>query len=117
MSSRSTDFAAIGLSGLCLMHCLALPMVVSLSPILGLAAEEWVHGALAVAASFVSLAAMARLGLVDNRGIFLGLAMVGIALLLSAAFIEALETYETPLTVAGASVLALAHVIRWRSHA
>ncbi|MEO0881239.1 MAG: MerC domain-containing protein [Pseudomonadota bacterium] len=116
MTGRTSDMAAMGLSGLCLLHCLALPMFISLSPIFGLASEEWVHGALAIAASAISLSVIAVGRPGRNRLSFVGLAIVGMALLLAAPFVEALHDYETPLTVAGASLLALAHAIRWRGH-
>ncbi|MEM7661476.1 MAG: MerC domain-containing protein [Pseudomonadota bacterium] len=117
MSSRSTDAMAVGLSGLCLLHCLALPMVVSFSPVFALASEEWVHGVLAVAASIVSLSVMVAGRSGRKSASFISLAALGMALLLAAAFLEPLHDYETLLTVVGASALALAHVMRWRSHA
>ena len=43
-TARLADPAAITLSGLCLVHCLALPMLSVVLPVLGAWAEaEWVH--------------------------------------------------------------------------
>ena len=51
------DTVAIGLSGLCLAHCLALPIFASLLPIAGAWAEAaWVHWL------FVGIAAPVSLG-------------------------------------------------------
>ena len=50
------DLYAVGLSTLCLLHCLALPVLVALMPMAAQAAEsELVHRALVVAAVPVSL--------------------------------------------------------------
>ncbi|MEM6900871.1 MAG: MerC domain-containing protein [Pseudomonadota bacterium] len=117
MRSQAADVVAISLSGLCLLHCLALPIFISLSPVLGLAGEEWVHGVLAVAAAAVSLFVMATGNMGHNKTAFVSFAVIGMALLISAAFMEALHDYETQATVLGALLLALAHATRWHSHA
>ncbi|MDE0177198.1 MAG: MerC domain-containing protein, partial [Gammaproteobacteria bacterium] len=50
------DLAAVGLSTLCLLHCVALPVLVALMPVVGQAAEnELVHRVLVVLAVPVSL--------------------------------------------------------------
>ena len=105
------DTSAIGLSGLCLIHCLALPFVAAAFPVLASAAEaEWLHRAFVLLAVPVSLMAMVRGG----GAVFIGLALVGLSLLITGAFVEQLHDYETPLTVAGALFLAAAHIFRWR---
>ena len=105
------DTSAIGLSTLCLVHCLALPIVAAGVPVLASAAEaEWVHRAFVLLAVPISFMAMARGG----GRVFTGLALVGLSLLITGAFVEQLHDYETPLTVAGALTLAFAHIFRWR---
>ncbi|MEO0465572.1 MAG: MerC domain-containing protein [Pseudomonadota bacterium] len=112
-TALSFDSAALGLSGLCLIHCLALPLMAAALPALASVAEaEWLHKAFVVAALPVSLVAMARGG----GAVFTGLALVGLALLLAGAFAEPLHDYETALTVAGALILSAAHLWRWRRH-
>ena len=118
MGGRAIDASAITLSGLCLIHCLALPLMAAFLPLAGVVAEaEWVHKAFVLAALPLSGFAIARGW---NRGAgagFILLAIGGLSLLLAAAFMEALHDYETPLTVLGALALASAHVWRWLHHA
>ena len=119
MTSLSrTDGLAICLSGLCIIHCLALPIAASLMPIFGsLAENEWIHKALVIATPFVIGAALYRSCPGRDRVTFLAIAVTGVVLLFAAAFVHELHDYETPLTVIGALILAGAHVFRWRCHA
>ena len=112
------DAAAVGLSGLCIAHCLALPALASMAPIVGVMAEqEWAHRLLVLAAAPFSLAALARTRADAGRAAFAAMAAAGFALLVAGAFVEAFHDYETVLTVAGALVLTAGHVFRWRRHA
>ena len=105
------DGSAIVLSSLCLIHCLALPLLSASLPVLGVWAEaEWVHKAFVIAAIPFAL-----IGLGSRRAT-LPIAILiasGIALLLTGAFVEALHDYETQLTVVGAFLLATGHALRW----
>ena len=47
---------------------------------------------------------------------FILVAMSGLGLLLSAAFVDAVSAYELRLTVTGAVLLAAAHLWRWVRH-
>ncbi|MEM1105092.1 MAG: MerC domain-containing protein [Pseudomonadota bacterium] len=111
----SYDVGAVGLSSLCLVHCLALPVLSAVSPVFGTMAEaEWIHQVLVLIALPISIAAMVRGG----GRVFIALASAGLALLVASAFVEALHDYETPLTVLGASLLAAGHLWRlFRQHA
>jgi membrane-bound ClpP family serine protease len=114
-SAAVIDGVAITLSGLCLVHCLFLPMMSVALPVLGIWAEmEWLHKVfVAVALPFALLAATSRRA--DWRVI--GLIGTGMALLLAGAFVEAWHDYETLLTVSGAISLAVGHALRWsRGH-
>jgi hypothetical protein len=112
--ARALDLSALGLSGLCLVHCLALPVLALALPLLGAwASAEWVH------IVFVSLAApIALIALVDwstfrpSSWRLIGLAASGLGLMLAGA-LEILA-WERPLTVAGALLVACAHVANWR---
>ena len=115
--AAALDMSAIGLSGLCLIHCLALPLLAAFLPVAGVVGEnEWVHRALVVVAVPVSLLALVRNH--DRPGFALrfGVALTGIALLIAGALVEALHDFETILTVAGGLVLASAHLLNWFSH-
>lgn len=107
------DRAGITISALCLVHCIGLPILASLSPVLGLLAEnESVHKALVLLAiipaalSFVPNRAYKFTPLISSFGFF------GVVALLVSAFFEPLHDYETVLTVIGASALSAAHLIR-----
>jgi hypothetical protein len=117
MTTRSAvlDAGAITLSVLCLLHCLALPVLAVAMPVLGALAEaEWVHRLLVLIAMPVPLAAIAADKGRRGRVEFAALAVTGLAILLAAAFVEALQDSETLFTVAGAGLLAVAHAHRWR---
>ncbi|MEM9168251.1 MAG: MerC domain-containing protein [Pseudomonadota bacterium] len=112
--ASTLDGSAVGLSLLCLIHCLALPVLAAFMPVAGVWAEaEWIHQILVLIA--IPITALAALG---HRQSAVGLsfivpAVLGLALLLAAGFIEALHDFETPLTVIGATLLASAHIWRW----
>ena len=117
VSSSTLDASAVGLSSLCLLHCLILPVLTAVLPVAGILAEtEWIHKMLLFLVLPLS-------GLVINRSLqtgpsipFIAGAVLGITLLFGAAFIEPLHVVETQLTVAGATLLAAAHGYRFASH-
>lgn len=114
--AKTLDLSAVGLSALCLAHCLALPALALALPLLGSwARAEWVH------VVFVSLAApIAMLALMDwssGRPVswrLAVLAMVGLGLMFAGAFEVPRTSWERPLTVAGGLLLASAHIANWR---
>ncbi|MEO0399834.1 MAG: MerC domain-containing protein [Pseudomonadota bacterium] len=111
------DFTAIGLSSLCIFHCLGLPILAAMAPTFGAWADaEWIHQGFVFAAIPVSLFAALRMGVGHRDFGFLVLASIGLALLVSAAFLESLHDFEKPLTVAGGVLLASGHLLRWRRH-
>ena len=108
------DLYAAGLSTLCLLHCLALPLLVSLLPLAALAAEsELAHRVLVLAAVPVSLRVVWKTLPAAGNRLFVVAALGGLGLLLVAAFIETLSAYEQPLTVAGGVLLGSAHLWHW----
>jgi hypothetical protein len=110
------DMYAVGLSTLCVLHCLALPLLVTLMPLAAQAADnEIVHKVLVVAAVPVSLRVIWKTRPVGNR-LFVGAALGGLGLLLLAAFVEAVSAYEEAITVAGGALLCTAHLWHWVRH-
>lgn len=108
------DLYAVGLSTLCMLHCVALPVLVSLMPVAALAAEsELVHRVLVVVAVPVSLRVIWKTRPVHGNRLFVAAALVGLALLLLAAFLEAVAPYEEPVTAAGGALLGSAHLWHW----
>ena len=113
------DKAAISVSGLCLVHCLALPLLVAFYPVAFVLAlsEEFFHWAMVMIAIPISTTSL-FVGCQKHekrQGLLLG----GIALLLLtapfAAPHEAInEQMEVVVTVLGALLLATAHIMNFR---
>ena len=105
------DGSAIVLSSLCLIHCLALPLLSAVLPVAGVWAEaEWLHKTFVIAAIPFSLIGLSSKRLTVPIGILIA---SGIGFLLLGAFVESLHDYETQLTVIGALLLASGHALRW----
>jgi hypothetical protein len=116
MSGTRTDSIAIGLSGLCLIHCLALPLLAVSMPVMGVVAEaEWLHQIFVIAAFCVVVFALFNTQKPSTRAVFAVLAVTGLGFLIAGAFAEAFHNYEVTLTVLGALILAVAHIYRWRT--
>lgn len=110
--AAAIDGSAMTLSGLCLIHCLALPLMSTALPIAGVWAEaEWLHRLFVVAALPFVILALASKRVTWLSGSLIGL---GFSLLVAGAFVEALHDFETELTVIGALMLATGHALRWR---
>ncbi|MQP74533.1 MerC family mercury resistance protein [Stenotrophomonas sp. MYb238] len=106
------DASAVALSTLCLLHCLALPLLAALLPLFGAWSEaEWVHGVFVLIAAPLSGYALWRAHRHRPLPAALWLlAGAGLALLLAGASGVPGEHAETPLTVAGSLALAGAHL-------
>jgi len=99
---------------LCLLHCLALPLLVTLVPLAVQAADsELTHRILAVAAVPLSLRVIWKTLYDGGSRLFVGAALTGLGLLLLAAFIEAVSAHEEPITVVGGALLCAAHLWHW----
>ena len=108
------DLYAAGLSALCLLHCLALPLLVTIMPLAALTAEsELVHRLLVVATVPVSLRVVWKTSAVHRNWLFVGSVLAGLALLSLAAFSEAVSAHEEPITVVGGLLLCSAHLWHW----
>lgn len=113
LRAATVDGSAIALSGLCLIHCLLLPVLSATLPIAGALGEaEWLHKAFIVAALPFALIALTSKQIRPATALLI---VTGFGLLAAGAFIEALHDFETQLTVAGAMTLALGHILRWSS--
>ncbi|MEM8616483.1 MAG: MerC domain-containing protein [Pseudomonadota bacterium] len=117
MQTRQVDAVAVGVSSLCLIHCLALPLLASALPVMGPFAEaEWIHKVLVLIALPLAVFAFLAERPGARRRVFAILAVCGAAFLTAGAFVEALHDYEVVLTVCGAVLLGAAHFYRWRTH-
>lgn len=118
LSSR-LDKIAVALSGICLVHCLALPVLIMLFPLLGatLIDHETFHQLILVVVLPTSVIAlgMGYRRHRSNRVAVLG--ALGAGALIAAAFaLHALhaEHLERWVTVAGGVLLAIAHIGNFR---
>lgn len=106
------DAAAIVVSSLCVVHCLALPLMVTALPFVAIVADaEWVHWllagfAVAASASILAHAPDAR------RPRFLVPAMAGLTLIVGALLLDGLGIDERLPTAIGGVLLAAAHLGR-----
>ncbi len=116
--SLGVDVYATTLSLLCLLHCLALPLLTTFLPLAGqLSENELIHQVMVLLAAPATLwAVWNSLPKAATLWPFIVGACFGLTLLLLAGFIEAFATYETWLTVVGALCLASAHIWRWSRH-
>ena len=108
------DLYAAGLSALCLLHCLALPLLVTFVPLVAQTAEsELVHQLLVVATVPVSVRVICTTFAVHRNRLFIAVVSGGLGLLMLAAFVEAVSAYEEPITVVGGVLLCSAHLWHW----
>ena len=115
------DGAAAALSSLCLVHCLALPVLAALLPVLALGGSlhgpVWLHWLLIAMAAPVSAYALWR-GL-ENHGerLPLVLALFGFMVMAMGAFLHDSGLAEPTLTVGGGLLVAFAHWRNWTARA
>ena len=119
INSGFADKAAISLSGLCLVHCLALPLLVAFYPVAFLLAlsEEFFHWAMVMMAVPISTASLFIGCQKHERRQVLLLGGAALVLLTApfAAPLEAItEQMEVSVTVLGALLLATAHIVNFR---
>ena len=108
------DFFAIGVATLCILHCLALPLLISaVSLSIPFVESELTHKVLVLLALPISLYAIYADAKRGGRAAFILTATAGLALLLGAAFLEIMEAHEELLTTTGSILLVAAHL--WRA--
>ncbi|MBB4133120.1 MerC family mercury resistance protein [Xanthomonas sp. 3075] len=110
------DSSAIALSSLCLLHCLALPLLAAALPLLGAwSRAEWVHVVFATAA--VPLSGYALWSTHRQRPLpaaVWALAIAGLTGLVVGASGLVGAALEAPITVAGSLLLASTHLVNLR---
>jgi hypothetical protein len=111
--NRGLDRAAVVMSGLCLVHCLAIPFALLLGPIASqwlTSSETQVHWILLALALPISLVALWR-GFRRHRSQFtFVLGMLGLLLMFIGVSHLLGESWEIALTVIGVTALLIAHV-------
>jgi len=113
IKTKWLDITSMGLSGLCVVHCLALPFLVAALPFLNVFTRtEWVHQVLILVAAPLSGLAFWRVRAWTKPDIAI-LMIAGVLLLAAAAFIPGLQGYEVLISVCGATSLAAAHLMNY----
>jgi len=118
-ASSLLDVGAIALSSLCLLHCLALPLLAAALPLMGVWAEaEWVHVVfVAIAAPTTGFALWRAHHQQPLPALAMLSAAAGLSLLLAGAVGWPSHEAETPMTVAGSLLIASTHLWNaWRRH-
>lgn len=113
--TRKLDQTAVALSGLCLVHCLLLPIVLAIFPLIGFSfmAHESFHQLILIVVVPTTVFALGA-GCWRHRSMLVALlGTAGIAALVVAAFtVHAMgaQQLERWVTVAGGLLLAAAHI-------
>lgn len=122
ISRNKLDVLALVLSGTCMVHCLALPLVITMFPILGgsLLEEDRFHALFLILVLPTSCVALI-MGCRRHRDWLTGLlGAAGMAILVVAAFLGhdlAGETGERAMTICGGLTLSAAHILNfYRCH-
>lgn len=116
MTSSTYDLMGMFISFLCLLHCLALPLLAIITPSFAMIFEqEWIH--LLLLAALIPIALFSfikgKIKHKSNSPLFVGL--VGTSLLIAAVFAEQMSFMnikaEVILTTIGSLILLSGHVI------
>lgn len=111
-SPNALDKAAVALSGLCLVHCLALPLVLAVLPFLNELVADHLHAPMLLLVIPVSVLAFASGFRRHRRGGVLAFGALGLALLVLGGTV-AHSRYglaaDRALTIAGSLLLAVTH--------
>ena len=113
MNTAIIDRAGVTISTLCIVHCVLLPFIMSVIPIVGVLAEnEAVHKVLVCLAILPAVFSFSSSMASRFSAFVRGMALFGIVTLFAGAFVEGLHDFETSLTVVGGLSLASAHILR-----
>tara|TARA_R110000868_G_C10514356_1_gene732441 strand:+ start:130 stop:555 length:426 start_codon:yes stop_codon:yes gene_type:complete len=121
-ATGTLDLAGMGLSILCLVHCLAFPVAAAFAPLIlpGLAdilgaSHAWHFGLLALAAPVSLLALALSMREKDTGWPVMAAGLTGLALMLIGALNLESFAAETALTLIGVTILAGAHLVNFRA--
>jgi len=111
------DRVGMVISAVCLIHCLALPILAGMLPLFAavLPDDEWVHPLLFGLALPISGAALVRGYIVHRLASAAAIGALGLAAIAAALRVETIGA-ETALTVAGGIAIVAAHLLNWRGH-
>jgi len=109
---RLLDRLAIGLSGLCLLHCVAGFLLLSLFAIGGGWLDHRVHVFGLILALPLAAVALWRGWRIHGRGWIAGVGLAGLMVMAASLAVEHGDITEMLVSMAGVTLLALAH---WRN--
>lgn len=116
---RFADYAGLAASALCLLHCLAMPLLIAAFPLLGLGEEHHaLHDALLLGVTVPVLLALVP-GYIKHRDpVALSLGLAGLGAFLVAVFVIGPQLGEVAETVAAvlSSVLLIGAHLRNHRH-
>lgn len=118
LHQKIVDGSAIGLSMICIAHCLAVPLAIVIFPIMGLTvlAHEFVHVWLFLGAAALSAFAFTS-GYRRHRGWgMIAAGVLGLMLMLVGALHGLVEPYEEVVTLIGVCLVSAAHLNNWYRH-
>ena len=111
------DKAAVILSGLCLVHCLALPVLIAILPFVDALGDEHLHAELLLAVIPISVFAFV-IGFRRHRSLtVVAVGVLGMAVLaLGGTYVHSRYgiAADRAMTVAGSAILAIAHFFNSR---
>ena len=116
--NRLADHLAIGLSGLCVLHCGVLPLFMAMLPLLSplQAYESWLHRGVLLLILPISAWALARGCAQHGHRMILALGIVALMVLGIAPFLGPhAPGMELPLTLLASFALILSHVLNLQS--
>jgi len=106
-TTKTLDSAGVIISSLCVVHCLLMPFLGLLLPVIGSLSEvEWVHKVLVI----IAIPLFVNLILRSGKAYVILPAIFGMLCLLAGAFLESLHDFEAVVTVIGATLLGLSHL-------
>ena len=116
MRQSLLDSIAIGASFACMIHCLAMPLLLAALPAVAqiLNIPESFHIVMLCIAVPTSALALARGYRTHGAAVPAILGLIGIMLLSTGAYWPNNPAFETGLTVLGSLTLALAHIGNWQ---
>jgi hypothetical protein len=117
--TRLLDFAAISLSGLCLVHCLGTSLLIGLvagTKLFDVWHSELIHVVLLAIAAPITLWTLVRSYRCHGSGFALILGIGGLKLMALALVFAADGVLETWITISGVTLLAAGHIINLRAH-
>jgi hypothetical protein len=117
--TRLLDFAAIGLSGLCLVHCLGASLLIGLmagTKLFNLWHSEVIHFVLLAVAAPLTLWTLVRSYRCHGSGLALVLGIAGLKLMALALIFSGDRVLETWITISGVILLTTGHLFNLRAH-